>query len=65
MMVRRGIITLMTSIVKKVDKEAEEQELRDAFTELGSDLEMSNVGFAFQAQAEVALYDGSPDPTIF
>ncbi len=35
--------------------ENEEQELYDAFTELGSDPELSDVSFAFQAQAEVAL----------
>ena len=47
----------MTNFDEKSGKEAEEEELYDAFTELGSDPELSDVGFAFQAQAEVALRD--------
>ena len=42
----RGIITLMTNLDEKAGKEAEE-ELYDAFTELGADLELSDVEFAF------------------
>ena len=36
-------------------EDIDDQELYDAFTELGSDPEMSDVRFAFEAQAEVAL----------
>ena len=35
--------------------QAEDKELYDAFTALGSDPEMSDVEFAFAAQAEAAL----------
>ncbi len=35
----------------------EERLLFDAFTELGSDPELSDVSFAFEAQAEVARRD--------
>jgi hypothetical protein len=35
----------------------EDQKLYDAFTELGSDPKMSDIGFALEAQAEVALSD--------
>ena len=54
-----GIITAMSHLTGDTDKEAEEKEkeLYDAFTELGSDPELSNVEFAFQAQVEVALHD--------
>jgi len=38
-------------------KETEDKELYDAFTELGSDPELSDVEFAYEAQAEVALCD--------
>lgn len=38
-------------------QEMEDKELYDAFTELGSDPELCDVGFAFEAQAEVALRD--------
>lgn len=38
-------------------QEMENKELFDAFTELGSDPEPCDVGFAFEAQAEVALHD--------
>ena len=57
MRVGRGIITGMTNIANKADEEAKEKELHDAFTELGSDPELSDVEFAFQAQAEVVLHD--------
>lgn len=50
-----GIITAMSHLTGDTDKETEEKELYDAFTELGSDPELSNVEFAFQAQSEVAL----------
>ena len=52
----RGIITAM-NLDEKAGKEAEEKELYDAFTELGANPELSDVAFAFQAQAEVALHD--------
>lgn len=52
-----GIITAMSHLTGDTDKEAEEKKLYDAFTELGSDPELSNVEFAFQAQVEVALHD--------
>ena|GEM_PF-3840984 len=52
-----GIITLMTNLFEKVDDDVEDTELYDAFTELGSDPGLSDVAFAFQAQAEVALRD--------
>jgi len=52
-----GIITLMTNLVEKAGEDAEEKELYDAFTELGLDPELSDVEFAFQAQAEVVLRD--------
>ena len=35
----------------------EDRQLFDAFTELGTDSEMSDVSFAFEAQADVALRD--------
>ncbi len=38
-------------------QEAKEKELYDAFTELGSDPELCDVEFAWEAQAEVALRD--------
>jgi len=38
-------------------QEIEDKELYDAFTELGSDPELSDVEFAYEAQAEVALCD--------
>lgn len=37
--------------------EQEERLLFDAFTELGSDSEMTDIGFAQEAQSEVALRD--------
>ncbi len=49
--------TFVTGLIEKAVREAEDQELYDAFTELGSDPEMSDVSFAFAAQAEVALRD--------
>ena len=52
-----GIITAMSHLTGDTDKETGEKELYDTFTELGSDPELSNVEFAFQAQAEVALHD--------
>ena len=47
----------MTALDEEGGKEAEEKELYDAFTELGSDPELSDIEFAFQDQAEVALRD--------
>ncbi len=49
--------TFVTSLIKKAVQETEEKELYDAFSELGSDQEMSDVEFAFEAQAKVALSD--------
>ena len=49
--------TLIQEAVDRYVAEQEERELFDAFTELGSDPEMSDVSFAFEAQAEVALRD--------
>lgn len=49
--------TFVTTLIEKAVRETEEQELYDAFTELGTDPEMSDVSFAFEAQAEVALRD--------
>ena len=47
----------VTSLIEKAVRETEDRELFDAFTELGSDPEMSDVSFALAAQAEVALRD--------
>ena len=47
----------MTNLDEKADNASEEKELYDAFAELGADPELSDVEFAFQAQAEVALHD--------
>jgi predicted DNA-binding protein len=49
--------TFVTRLIEKAVKEKEDQELYDAFSELGSDLEISDVEFAFHAQAEVILSD--------
>ena len=49
--------TFVTRLIEKAVKEKEDQELYDAFSELGSDPEMSDVEFAFHAQAEVILRD--------
>lgn len=49
--------TLIQEAVDRYVAEQEERQLFDAFTELGSDSEMSDVSFAFEAQAEVALRD--------
>ncbi len=49
--------TFVTRLIEKAVKETEEKELYDAFTELGSDPELSDVEFAFPAQAEVVLRD--------
>jgi len=49
--------TFVTHLIEKAVKETEEKELYDAFSELGSDPELSDIEFAFQAQAEVALRD--------
>ncbi len=57
MTTRQGIITSMTYLSEQADEETQEKELYDAFSELGSDPELSDVEFAFQAQAEVALRD--------
>lgn len=57
MRTRHGIITTMTNLDEKAGREAEDKELYNAFTELGTDSEVSNVEFAFEAQAEVALRD--------
>ena len=47
----------MSQLAEKLDEETEDKELYDAFTELGSNPELSDVEFAFQAQAEVVLRD--------
>ncbi len=57
MTTRRSIITSMTYLPEQADEKTQEEELYDAFTELGADPEVSDVEFAFQAQAEVALRD--------
>ena len=44
-------------MMKETIPKMEDKELYDAFTELGSDPELSDVEFAFEAQAEVALND--------
>lgn len=49
--------TFVTTLIEKAVHDAEQQELYDAFSELGADTGMSDVGFAFAAQAEVALRD--------
>ena len=49
--------TFVMTLIEKAVRETEEKELYDAFTELGTDPELSDVGFAFEAQAEVALRD--------
>jgi len=49
--------TFVTRLIEKAVKETEDQELYNAFSELGSDPELSDVEFAFHAQAEVILRD--------
>jgi len=49
--------TFVTHLIEKAVEETEEKELYDAFTVLGSDPELTDVKFAFHAQAEVALRD--------
>lgn len=49
--------TFVTRLIEQAVQEVEEKELYDAFTALGSDPEMSDVEFAFAAQAEAALRD--------
>jgi predicted DNA-binding protein len=49
--------TLIQEALDRYVAEQEERQLFDAFTELGADAEMSDVSFAFEAQAEVALRD--------
>ncbi len=54
----RSVYRCFQLIQEAVDRfvaEQEERQLFDAFTELGSDPQMSDVSFAFEAQAEVAL----------
>ncbi|MBV9848567.1 MAG: hypothetical protein JO250_02650 [Armatimonadetes bacterium] len=43
-----------TSVERVQVHDVQAQALYDAFTELGSDAEMSDVSFAFEAQAEIA-----------
>ena len=43
--------------MKNTLDEMDDIELYDAFTELGSNPELSNVEFALEAQAEVAMDD--------
>ena len=52
-MVASGEDNKSLTLVEKV-QDVQEQELYDAFTELGSDKEMSDLDFAFEAQAEIA-----------
>jgi len=49
--------TFVTRLIEKAVKETDDQELYNAFSELGSDPELSDVEFAFHAQAEVILRD--------
>lgn len=49
--------TFVTRLIEQAVQEAEEKELYEAFTLLGSDPELSDVEFAFPAQAEAALRD--------
>ena len=49
--------TFVTRLIEKAVEEAEEKELYEGFTLLGSDPELSDVEFAFHAQSEVALYE--------
>lgn len=48
---------LMRDLIENSAQAAEDKQLYDAFTELGSDPELSDVEFAFPAQVEVALRD--------
>lgn len=57
MMVRRGIVMLMRDLIENSAQAAKDKQLYDAFTELGSDPELSDVEFTSHAQAEVALHD--------
>lgn len=56
---RRGesLNALIQEALDRFVAEQEERLLFDAFTELGSDPELSDVSFAFEAQAEVARRD--------
>ncbi len=55
----------MTNFDEQACKEAEEEELYDTFTKLWADPEVSDVEFAFQAQAEAVLSDrGSCFPAL-
>ena len=49
--------TFVTRLIEDAVRVAEEKELYDAYTALGSDLPFCDVEFAFAAQAEVALRD--------
>ncbi|MDQ2800789.1 MAG: hypothetical protein M3Y13_14255 [Armatimonadota bacterium] len=47
----------MGDLIENAAQATEDKQLYDAFTELGSDPELSDVEFAFPAQAEVVLRD--------
>ena len=49
--------TFVTRLIEKAVKKTEDQELYDAFSELGSNPELNNVEFAFHAEAGVVLSD--------
>ena len=49
--------TFVTRLIEDAVRVAEEKELYDAYTALGSDPALCDVDFAFAAQAEVALRD--------
>ncbi len=51
------MLLIEPAVQKNEDKEAENKELYEAFTMLGSAPELYDVEFAFFAQAEVALSD--------
>ena len=50
-----SINALVNQALAKVIQEAQDEEMYHAATLLGADSEMSDVGFAFGAQAEVVL----------
>ena len=56
---RRGIKLnkLIQEAVARTVEEEEKKQLFDSFTLLGSDPEMSDVSYAFEAQSEVALHE--------
>ncbi len=51
----RGIIMPMRDLIENSSQAPEDKQLYNAFTELRSDSELSDVKFASDAQTEVAL----------